>query len=479
MGASHLISFAACAGLLLLVVVVLARGRQGPLRLPVALLALDMFVWNFAMLVLALGGGEEWRWIDNAASPLTPPLALHVVLVYLGRMSRLRWIALVAYGAGLGLGLTSIAALLGSTSAGRWVASRSQGVVFLALMVPEVLLMGALLVIHLRRQVREIERMRCRLLLAALGLGGLFGSTESWDDFLPLPALGQLGAMSMALLVSLVVLELRSPRRDDLARSLGYALGLTLLALSGYLAVARWAATNVALALVGGSVITAALLFAAAEALRRRRSQRWTYERRLLLDDLATELAHELRNPLAAIKTANDVLRQARPTHADDQPEAFFTLIDEQVGRIDAVVERYRRLGAELRQLPLDLDQLLEEIVDRRLADALQRADLRVEFCVEPLLRIVADPQQLGQAVEELVYAAINDAGPETEVLSITARHGQLDPLTPAIIVEISDLGEGAKSFGFGVARQVAEAHGGELRWGEERSVQLLVPASY
>jgi two-component system sensor histidine kinase HydH len=474
MGVSHLISFLACAGLLLLVVLVLVRGREGPLRLPVALLALDMFVWNFAMLALALGGGESWRWIDNAASPLTPPLALHVVLVFVGRMERLRWVAIAAYVGGLGLGLVSLAGLA-SPAAARWVASSGQGVIFLTLMIPEALLMAALLLIHLRRQVREVERMRSRLLLAALGLGALFGSTELWDDFLPLPALGQLGAMSMALLVSLVVVQLRSPNRDDLARTLGYSLGLTLLSLSGYLAVARWAATNIALALVAGSAITAALFFAAAEVLRKRRGQRWADERRLLLDDLATELAHELRNPLAAIKGANEVIRRARPS-GDVSQDEFFSLINEQVERIDAVVERYRHLGAGLREIAVDLEPLLEQIVDQRLAEPLQRAGLRVELTVEPLPEIVADPLQLGQAVEELVLAAIDNAGPEDALLSIGACVGRLDALTPAIVIEVSGVADGRESFGLGIARRAVEAHGGELRRGDDRRVQLLVP---
>src|SRR5260370_12118150 len=69
----------ACAGhLALAILLVLGRARSS-IALPLALLCVDLFVWNFAGLAWDLTGNRTWRHLDTGASWLTPPLALHIV----------------------------------------------------------------------------------------------------------------------------------------------------------------------------------------------------------------------------------------------------------------------------------------------------------------------------------------------------------------------------------------------------------------
>lgn len=485
----------ACAGLLALAVIVLRKGRR-PLRLPVALLALDMFAWNFATLAKALVGVEPWRWIDNAFSPLTSPLALHIVLLFVGKLRPWRWALYLAYGGAACLSLVAWAALF-SPRAGAWVASSQQSIVSLALLVPGAILMAALLLRYLQRQVREEARMRARLLFAALLLGSIFGSTEFWDDLFPLPALGQLGALAMALLVALVVLRLRAPAREHAAQAAGYALGLSLLGLTAFLALARWASTNLAAAILVGVTVTVALALATIEVLTKVVRERRRGRRLGMVGQLSTQLAHELKNPLAALHGAVQFIEEeCRREGVLQGKEEFFALIGQQVARIDTSIERYRRFTNELRCSPTDLRQLLEGVLELGLADEAERQGVEIDLELEMALQLYVDPAQLSQALEDVLRNALS-AMPEGGTLRIAAREGMLEAGVPAVVLEITDSGvgmdaeqcaqvleglhadqlEGDHGFalGLGLTRCVVEAHGGELRLQSQTGAGTMV----
>ncbi len=74
----------ACAGHLALAILLLLRRTKSTIALPLALLCLDLFVWNFAGLAWDLTGNRAWRRLDTGVSWLTPPLVLHVVAAFVG-----------------------------------------------------------------------------------------------------------------------------------------------------------------------------------------------------------------------------------------------------------------------------------------------------------------------------------------------------------------------------------------------------------
>src|SRR5260370_33747577 len=91
------ISIFACAGHLALAILGLAQRTRSPLRLPLALLALDLFTWNFADLAYTTSGNMAWHWLDRGTSPFCAPLALQIVAIFVGRARRLRHLLAVSY----------------------------------------------------------------------------------------------------------------------------------------------------------------------------------------------------------------------------------------------------------------------------------------------------------------------------------------------------------------------------------------------
>src|SRR5687767_10622096 len=91
------VSVVACAGLLGLALLAAFRTTVSPLAWPLTVLCIDFFAWTFASFAYEMSGSSTWRWIDLALSPLTFPLVLHFVLVFVGQRRRLRWLLYAAY----------------------------------------------------------------------------------------------------------------------------------------------------------------------------------------------------------------------------------------------------------------------------------------------------------------------------------------------------------------------------------------------
>lgn len=64
MALSEWIYLVACVGHLALCFGVLLRGARNPLALPLGLLSLDLFVWNFAGWAYLMSGAMAWRHVD-------------------------------------------------------------------------------------------------------------------------------------------------------------------------------------------------------------------------------------------------------------------------------------------------------------------------------------------------------------------------------------------------------------------------------
>src|SRR5258708_40295529 len=87
----------ACAGHLALAILLLLRRSRSPIALSVALLCVDLFAWQFADLAWDLTGNRTWRQLDTAVSWLTPPLALQLVVTFVGRTRAFRPLLIVTY----------------------------------------------------------------------------------------------------------------------------------------------------------------------------------------------------------------------------------------------------------------------------------------------------------------------------------------------------------------------------------------------
>lgn len=208
-------------------------------------------------------------------------------------------------------------------------------------------------------------------------------------------------------------------------------------------------------------------------------------------------LAHELRNPLAGLKGAAQLLGR-RVAVAGDDPDAreLVALIDAEVGRLTALLDRLLSPAPARAHEPVNIHAVLERVL--RLAEADAGWAVKLVRDYDPSLpEFVGDPDRLTQAVWNLVRNAI-EAGAANVTLRTRAEHGvrilRQGPARPAsderhpelqalaLRLEIVDDGRGVPEelaerlflplvsgraegtgLGLALAQQVAREHGGSL----------------
>jgi len=193
-------------------------------------------------------------------------------------------------------------------------------------------------------------------------------------------------------------------------------------------------------------------------------------------------LAHEVRNPLAGLKGAAQLLSR-RVAGADERE--LVQLIADEVDRLAALVERLLHPAPPREFAELNIHAVLERV--RQLAESEAAWSVRLVRDYDPSLPLVAgDSDRLTQALWNLVRNAL-ESGAGTVSLRTRAEHHVLIGDAPhrlAVRVEIADDGRGvpddlaeriflplvsgrAEGTGLGLplAQQVAREHGGSLSY--------------
>ncbi|HEY2344752.1 MAG TPA: ATP-binding protein [Xanthomonadaceae bacterium] len=196
-------------------------------------------------------------------------------------------------------------------------------------------------------------------------------------------------------------------------------------------------------------------------------------------------LAHEIRNPLAGLKGAAQLLaRRAAARHDNDEGE-LIAVIGEEVERLAALLDRLVNPAPPRAFEPVNIHAVLERV--RVLADADAGWAVKIERDYDPSLPPVSgDADRLVQALWNLLRNAL-ESGASTVTLRTRAEHGVLiGDLAHrlALRVEIADNGRGvpedlaeriflplvsgrAEGSGLGLplAQQIAREHGGALSY--------------
>lgn len=141
------------------------------------------------------------------------------------------------------------------------------------------------------------------------------------------------------------------------------------------------------------------------------------------IESFASDVSHELKNPLASIRTATDLLAEVEEP---EERQRFLSMVQRDIARLERLLSGVRevsRIDATLDTQPtesVDLLPLLEAIVESR---ELRHADVRLRLEVgkpeedEVPIRVNASPDRLVQVVENLVDNAIGFSPDNGEVL--------------------------------------------------------------
>lgn len=210
-------------------------------------------------------------------------------------------------------------------------------------------------------------------------------------------------------------------------------------------------------------------------SLREERERRRQAERHALLGKMAASLAHEVRNPLTAIRLHTQLLEHATPTEAATSR----ALIESETGRIEALVGQW--LGHAKPVPPvrreIDLTELVRQSL-RLLEPQAGHAKVILEFpqaAAAPTL-VHADGDRLRQVLGNLLLNAIQ-AMPHGGRATVRLSH---EGSRVALVVEDEGTGfspialarageaffsekEGGMGLGLTVVREICEAHGGTL----------------
>jgi signal transduction histidine kinase len=211
--------------------------------------------------------------------------------------------------------------------------------------------------------------------------------------------------------------------------------------------------------------------------------------------ELASGIAHEIKNPLIGVASGVDLL--ARQIGTDPKSAAVLDQIYAQVDRIESAIQDLLSYASPKEPLYTwtDPKQLVERLLTlvRPQADA---AEVQItERHVESLPTIRVDPELLTQALVNLALNAIQAMGPGG-VLRIS-----LESESNSVRFSVSDTGKGVTrdeldriyrpfyttkhqgtGLGLAITREIVDRHGGhieiESKVGEGSTFTLVIPAS-
>lgn len=463
------LSVVTCVGHLSFAILVLTRRQTSPLSGPLVALFLTAFAYTFADLAFKLSGEPTWHYIDRFFSSFMAVLLLQLVASFVAATRALRHILRLGWGLSFALA----------------VASRFYTVWWQILCVAGVASMvasAALLLRHRQRSADPTERATTELILVASLLGTLLGLTDLWNNEVsfPMPALGNLGTLIGLALIAVAALRLRLLGREVPTLFVAYALLAALIAVAAYLAVVRFFPGRIGLLILSG---VSAVVVASGALLEFLRSAAAARERARTLAGLgrfSAHLAHNLRNPLSALKGALQFLAvEHREGRSLDAHAEFLNLMLEQVERVNAVIDDYQRL-AKLNPLLSfkSIQGVVDEVLSMQRFRDVSNVTLRAEIAAG-LPRCEIDEALIATALENILrnaYEAMPEGGTvtvrleraafgaEAVVLSVQDQGRGMDPreLSRATEEFFTTKGSGT-GLGLNFADRVAKAHGGSL----------------
>ncbi len=257
-------------------------------------------------------------------------------------------------------------------------------------------------------------------------------------------------------------------------QSLALLQGITFTALLALVLLVVWAAAVVYHRMIGPLQVK---LTESQQLVER-------HEKLASLGVLAAGVAHEIRNPLTAIKAR--LFTQQKALAPGSRGRADSEFIGREIDRLEKIVSDFLRFArpVEPERVPLSLADLLHE-VNQLMAPQLRESsiDLTVERVVER--KILGDPEQLKQVLINLVQNAAEalGTGGTIKLRAIQSRMVLADRMRDILVIEVEDNGPGippevqkrlfdpffttkqsGTGLGLSIAARIVEKHSGALR---------------
>ncbi len=206
-------------------------------------------------------------------------------------------------------------------------------------------------------------------------------------------------------------------------------------------------------------------------------------ERMATVGRVSLKVAHEVRNPISAIELnaemLDDIVR-GRPGKDMDEAAGLVTAIRDQVNALDALTEEYLAFARFPRPNfeEESVNQLVQEFTDF-VRPVAMRQGLAVRVQIDPNVPMMEiDRGLLRQAILNLVKNGLEALSSGGEITIASHFDGE------AVDISVSDTGAGipedvaprlfeqffttkpqGTGLGLSIARQIAEEHGGEIKW--------------
>jgi len=202
-------------------------------------------------------------------------------------------------------------------------------------------------------------------------------------------------------------------------------------------------------------------------------------EKSLLLEEMASTLAHEIRNPLGSIKGAAQYLKSDSESAENRE---LFTVITSEIDRLDNVVSRFLNYAnpGTINPDTRSIADILERIITLITSQPLPKGVVVKQNIPRDLPPIWVDGEQMVQAILNIALNAV-EAMPQGGTLTISARGIDAEN-NPGIEIAVEDTGEGIEKkartrlfkpfyttkdkgtgIGLAISQQIVKAHGGAI----------------